>query len=124
MIIYHQKVIFPHKSVPYSPEQIIQPHLLNIFTLKHDLRTFVEKMSRVALRTGMGRIAQVAWIRKFRQCLYFGNLDQQPIPYVVMQPTFCQKDPVLRGVVKYISFLIEETFTTAKLFTTRRSILG
>ena len=33
-IIYHQKVIFPHKSVPYSPEKIIQPHLFNIFTLK------------------------------------------------------------------------------------------
>ena len=48
MIIYHQKVIFPHKSVPYSPEHIIQPHLFNIFTLKHDLRTFVEKMLRVA----------------------------------------------------------------------------
>ena len=48
MIIYHQKVIFPHKSVPYSPEKIIQPHLFNIFTLKHDLRTFVEKMLRVA----------------------------------------------------------------------------
>ena len=48
MIIYHQKVIFPHKSVPYSPEKIIQPHLFNIFTLKHDFCTFVEKMSRVA----------------------------------------------------------------------------
>ena len=48
MIIYHQKVIFPQKSVPYSPEKIIQPHVFNIFTLKHDLRTFVEKMLRVA----------------------------------------------------------------------------
>ena len=48
VIIYHQQVIFPHKSVPYSPEKIIQPHLFNIFTLKHDLRTFVEKMLRVA----------------------------------------------------------------------------
>ena len=37
MIIYHQKVTFPHKSVPYSPEHIIQPHPFNIFTLKHDL---------------------------------------------------------------------------------------
>ena len=62
MIIYHQKVIFPHKSVPYSPEKIIQPHLFNIFTLKYDLRTFVEKMLRVALRTCMGQIAQDAWI--------------------------------------------------------------
>ena len=48
MIIYHQKVIFPHKSVPYSPEHIIQPHPFNIFTLKHDLRTFIENMLRVA----------------------------------------------------------------------------
>ena len=36
LIIYHQKVIFPHKSVAYSPEKIILPHLFNIFTLKHD----------------------------------------------------------------------------------------
>ena len=48
MIIYHQKVIFRHKSVPCSPEKIIQPHIFNIFTLKHDLRTFVEKMLQVA----------------------------------------------------------------------------
>ena len=48
MIICHQKVIFPHKGVPYSPEKIIQPHLFNIFTLKHDLHTFVENMLRVA----------------------------------------------------------------------------
>ena len=48
VIIYHQQVIFPHKSVPYSPEKIIQPHLFNIFTLKHDLHLFVEKVSRVA----------------------------------------------------------------------------
>ena len=48
VIIYHQKVIFPQKSVPYSPEKIIQPHVFNIFTLKHDLRTFVEKMLRLA----------------------------------------------------------------------------
>ena len=41
-------MIFPNKSFPYSPEHIIQPHLFNIFTLKHDLRTFVEKMLRVA----------------------------------------------------------------------------
>ena len=45
MIIYHQQVIFSHKSVPYSQEKIIQPHLFNIFTLKHDLQ-----------------IAQDAWI--------------------------------------------------------------
>ena len=38
----------PHKSVSYSPAKIIQPHLFNIFTLKHDIRTFVEKLSRVA----------------------------------------------------------------------------
>ena len=51
MIIYHQKVIFPHKSVPYSPEKIIQPHLFNIFTLKHDLRTFVEKIALVCAKS-------------------------------------------------------------------------
>ena len=39
--------------------------------------------------------------------VFWELLDRQPIHYVVMQPTFCQKDPVLRGVVKYISFLIE-----------------
>ena len=33
----------PHKSVPYSPEKIIQPHLFNIFTLETDLHTFAEK---------------------------------------------------------------------------------
>ena len=38
----------PHKSAPYSPEKIIQPHLFDIFTLKHDLRTFVEKNVAVA----------------------------------------------------------------------------
>ena len=41
-------MIFPHKNVPYSPEKVIQPHVFNIFTLKHDLRIFVEKMSQVA----------------------------------------------------------------------------
>ena len=50
MIIYHQKVIFTHKIVPYSTEKIIQPHLFDIFTPKHDLRT------------SMGQIAQDAWI--------------------------------------------------------------
>ena len=39
VIIYHQKLIFPHKSVPYSPEKIIQPHLFYIFTLESQLRT-------------------------------------------------------------------------------------
>ena len=41
-------MIFPHKNVPYSPEKVIQPHVFHIFTLKHDLRIFVEKMSQVA----------------------------------------------------------------------------
>ena len=36
VIIHHPKVLFPHKSLPYSPEKIIQPHLFNIVTLKHD----------------------------------------------------------------------------------------
>ena len=30
VIIYHQKMIIPHKSVPFSQEKIIQPHLFNI----------------------------------------------------------------------------------------------
>ena len=51
MIIYHQKMIFSHKSVPYSPEKIIQPHLFNIFTLKHDLRNFVEKIALVCAKS-------------------------------------------------------------------------
>ena len=63
VIIYHQKVIFPHKSVPYYPEKIIQPHLFNIFTLKNDLRTFVENCRESHLRDIMGQIAQDAWIR-------------------------------------------------------------
>ena len=62
MIIYHQKVIFPHKSVPYSRENIIQQYLSNIFTLKHDLRTVVKKCCESHLRTCMGQIAQDAWI--------------------------------------------------------------
>ena len=49
VIIYHQKVIFPHKSVPYSPEHIIQPHLFKIFTLKNGFTHFCLKMSRVAV---------------------------------------------------------------------------
>ena len=65
MITYHQKVIFPHKGVPYSPEKIIQPHLFNIFTLKHDLRNFVEKCRESHLRTSMGQIAQDAWIGRW-----------------------------------------------------------
>ena len=48
VIIYHQKVIFPHKSVPYSLEYIIQPHLFNIFTLKHDLRTCMGQIAQDA----------------------------------------------------------------------------
>ena len=42
------------------PRKDHQPHLFNIFTLKYDLRTFVETMSH--LRTSMGQIAQDAWI--------------------------------------------------------------
>ena len=64
MIIYHQKVIFPQKSVPYSPEKIIQPHVFNIFTLKHDLRIFVEKMSQVAFMHfyGPNRSGCLDWV--------------------------------------------------------------
>ena len=62
MIIYHQKVIFPHKSVPYSLEKIIQPHLFNIFTLKHDLRFSSKKCHESHLHTSTGQIDQDAWI--------------------------------------------------------------
>ena len=49
----------------------------NIFTLKHDLRTFVKKKCWEShLRICMGKIAQDTWIggSTFRQCLYFGDL--------------------------------------------------
>ena len=39
------------------------PCLFNIFTLKNDLRTFVEKCRESHLRDIMGQIAQDAWIR-------------------------------------------------------------
>ena len=42
-----------------------KPHLFNIFTLKNDLRTFVEKCRESHLRDIMGQIAQDAWIRGF-----------------------------------------------------------
>ena len=35
---------------------------MNIFTLKHDLRTFVENCRESHLRDNMGQIAQDAWI--------------------------------------------------------------
>ena len=42
-----------------SPQK---PHLFNIFILKNDLRTFVEKCRESHLRNIMGQIAQDAWI--------------------------------------------------------------
>ena len=46
-----------------------KPHLFNTFTLKNDLRTFVEKCRELHLRAIMGQIAQDAWMGG-------GNLDK------------------------------------------------
>ena len=63
VITYHQKVIFPHKSVPYSPEKIIQPHLFNIFTLKNDLRTLVKNVAGPIYALFVAQIFQDTRIR-------------------------------------------------------------
>ena len=60
MIIRHPKVIISPQKCPFSPKK---PHLFNIFTLKNDLRTFVENCRESHLRDIMGQIAQDAWIR-------------------------------------------------------------
>ena len=51
--------ICPHalralKGDHLSPKSDISPQIFNIFILKHDLRTFVEKMSRVAFTHSYG----------------------------------------------------------------------
>ena len=58
MIIYYQK-----KSVPLFHRIEYLTNLFNIFTLKNDLHTFVEKCCESHLHTSMGQIAQDAWIR-------------------------------------------------------------
>ena len=60
MIIHHPKVIISPQKCPFFPQK---PHLFNIFTLKNDLRTFVENCRESHLRDIMGQIAQDAWIR-------------------------------------------------------------
>ena len=60
MIIHHPKVIISPQKCPFFPQK---PHLFNIFTLKNDLRTYVENCRESHLREIMGQIAQDAWIR-------------------------------------------------------------
>ena len=60
VIIHHPKVIISPQKCPFFPQK---PHLFNIFTLKNDLRTFVENCRESHLRDIMGQIAQDAWIR-------------------------------------------------------------
>ena len=60
VIIHHPKVIISPQKCPFFPQK---PHLFNIFTLKNDLRTFVENCRESHLRNIMGQIAQDAWIR-------------------------------------------------------------
>ena len=86
MLIYHQKVIIPHKSVPYSPEQIIQPHLFNIFTFKHDLRTFVEK--DVA-----SRIYVLVWAKSLRMPGLGGGGGQPNLGNACILRTFGTETP-------------------------------
>ena len=76
MIIYHQKVIFPHKSVPYSPEHIIQPHLFKIFTLKHDLRTFVAQDAWIGGWGGQPNLGNVCILGAYG----VHNMDQNSLP--------------------------------------------
>ena len=64
MIIHHPKVIISPQKCPFFPQK---PHLFNIFTLKNDLRTFVENCRESHLRDIMGQIAQDAWIRGWGQ---------------------------------------------------------
>ena len=48
VIIHHPKVIISPQKCPFFPQK---PHLFNIFTLKNDLRTFVENCRESHLRT-------------------------------------------------------------------------
>ena len=57
-----------NEGFPYSPEKIIQPHLFNIFNLKHDFRTFVERMSQFAFTHfyGPNRSGCLDLLKKFQ----------------------------------------------------------
>ena len=59
MIIHHPKVIISPQKCPFFPQK---PHLFNIFTLRNNLRTFVENCRESHLRDIMGQIAQDARI--------------------------------------------------------------
>ena len=84
MIIHHPKVIISPQKCPFFPQK---PHLFNIFSLKNDLRTFVENCCEWHLRDIMGQIAQDAWIWGWGVNLIkampgFGEfLFRHPIPY-------------------------------------------
>ena len=85
MIIHHPKVIISPQKCPFFPQK---PHLFNIFTLKNDLRTFVENCRESHLRDIMGQIAQDAWIRGWGggvnliQAMpeFWEHLDLEPLP--------------------------------------------
>ena len=85
VIIHHPKVIISPQKCPFFPQK---PHLFNIFTLKNDLRTFVENCRESHLRDIMGQIAQDAWIRGWGggvnliQAMpeFWEHLDRPPLP--------------------------------------------
>merc|ERR1712218_69823 len=72
VIIHHPKVIISPQKCPFFPQK---PHLFNIFTLKNDLRTFVENCRESHLCDIMGQIAQDAWIRG-----WYGQADRKGLP--------------------------------------------
>ena len=89
MIIHHPKVIISPQKCPFFPQK---PHLFNIFTLKNDLRTFVENCRESHLRDIMGQIAQDAWIRGWGVNLiqampeFWEHLVLAPLPYLKESP--------------------------------------
>ena len=60
MIIHHPEVIVSPQKCPFFYPETTS---IKIFTLKNDLRTFVENCRESHLRNIMGQIAQDAWIR-------------------------------------------------------------
>ena len=74
----------------YSPEKIIQPHLLNMFTLKHDLRTFVEK--NVA-----SRIYALLWAKSLRTPGLGSAFDPvtPPLEFVLWPAYYFRHFPIL-----------------------------
>ena len=80
MIIHHPKVIISPQKCPFFPQK---PHLFNIFTLKNDLRTFVENCRESHLRDIMGQIAQDAWIRGWgAPCIENRGIEDNFIFYI------------------------------------------